>query len=66
VLPRRSWGVPAIAIDTSAGIQRLRGTSAATLSRSLWTRGLWLVALELLVVRPLVQFEFDLRLLACL
>ena len=34
-----------------AGLQRLRGKPVAELSHFLWTRGLWLVFLELTVVR---------------
>jgi uncharacterized membrane protein len=41
-----------------AGLQRLRGKPVAELSHFLWTRGLWLVFLELTVVRGLVAFSF--------
>jgi uncharacterized membrane protein len=47
-----------------AGLQRLRGKPVAELSHFLWTRGLWLVFLELTVVRGLVEFNFNLMLLA--
>ncbi len=50
----------------SAGLQRLRGKPTAELAHFLWTRGLWLVFLELTVVRGLVQFNFHLSLLAML
>jgi len=49
---------------TSTGIQALRGVSRPALTRFLWTRGLWLVCLELTVVRLLVWFNWDLSLLA--
>ena len=51
---------------TSTGLQALRGVSRASLTRFLWTRGLWLVFLELTVVRALVYFNVDPSLLASL
>lgn len=44
----------------STGIQALRGVSRSELSRFLWTRGLWLVFLELVVVRSLMWFNWNL------
>lgn len=44
---------------TGAYLQLARGTSKAELSRFLWTRGLWLMLLELTVVRCAVAFNFD-------
>lgn len=51
---------------TSARLQALRGVPLPDLSRFLWTRGLFLVALELLVLRPLIWFNLDPRLIALL
>lgn len=51
---------------TSSGIQRLRGTSAADLSRFLWTRGLWLIFLELTVVRMAIWWSASPAMLAML
>jgi uncharacterized membrane protein len=48
----------------STGIQALRGVSRPDLTRFLWTRGLWLVFLELTVVRTLVWFNWNLSMLA--
>jgi uncharacterized membrane protein len=45
----------------SAGFQRERGTSVPSLSRFLWTRGLALVFIELVVVRLIVSFNVDLH-----
>jgi uncharacterized membrane protein len=39
---------------TSAGLQKLRGTSAPALARFLLTRGLFLVVFEMVVVAPLI------------
>ena len=44
---------------TAASFQEMRGRSKAELSRLLVTRGLWLVAIELFVLRPLVFFNFN-------
>lgn len=43
----------------SAGFQRLRGTSVPALSRFLWTRGLALILIELVVVRMVTSFNVD-------
>jgi uncharacterized membrane protein len=43
---------------TAACFQSLRGTPRAQLSRLLLTRGAWLIALELVVLRPVVLFNF--------
>ena len=43
---------------TAASFQDMRGRSKAQLSRLLVTRGLWLIAIELIVLRPLVFFNF--------
>src|SRR4029078_8321475 len=43
---------------TAASFQEMRGRTKAELSRLLITRGLWLVAIELIVLRPLVFFNF--------
>ena len=45
----------------SAGLQRQRGTSAPALSRFLWTRGLALILIELVVVRMVTSFNVDLK-----
>jgi uncharacterized membrane protein len=50
----------------SAHLQLQRGLSKAALTRFLISRGLFLVALELLVLRPLIWFQLDLRLAAFL
>jgi uncharacterized membrane protein len=47
-----------------AGLRRLRGVPIAEQSRLLWTRGLWLVAVEIVVLRMLVWFNADFRFLA--
>ena len=44
---------------TGAYLQLSRGKTKAELSRFLWTRGLWLMLLELTVVRCAVAFNFD-------
>lgn len=43
---------------TSACFQEMRGMPKEKLSRFLVTRGAWLIALELVVLRPLVFFNF--------
>jgi uncharacterized membrane protein len=43
---------------TAASFQEMRGRSKTHLSRFLVTRGVWLVAIELIVLRPLVFFNF--------
>ena len=43
----------------SAGFQRLRGTPIPKLSRFLWTRGLFLIFMELTVVRTLMYFDVN-------
>ena len=47
-----------------AGLLKMRGKPAGDLARWLWTRGLWLVFLELTVVRTLVWFNWHPSLLA--
>jgi uncharacterized membrane protein len=49
-----------------AGLQRLRGKPVPELSHFLWTRGLWLVFLELTLIRGLVSFNLHLSMLAFL
>ncbi len=44
---------------TSVCFQEMRGKSKAQLSTFLVTRGLWLVAIEVVVLRPLVFFNFN-------
>src|SRR5215211_1850250 len=46
---------------TGAYLQFARGKSKGELSRFLLTRGLWLVMLEVTVIRVLVTFNFDIR-----
>ena len=43
----------------SAGFQRQRGTSISALSKFLWTRGLALIFIELVLVRLLASFNVD-------
>ena len=50
---------------TSVSFQEMRGRSKAQLSRFLITRGLWLIALELVVLRPLLFFNFRYAELLC-
>jgi uncharacterized membrane protein len=45
----------------AAGLRLARGGSKAELSRYLVTRGLWLIAVELVVMRLAMNFTFDLR-----
>src|SRR3954468_6359196 len=44
---------------TGAYFQEMRGKSKGDLSRFLVTRGLWLVFVELVVVRVVIMFNFD-------
>ena len=46
------------------GLRRLRGVPVSELSRFALTRGLWLMAMELFVVRPLSWFNVDIAFLA--
>jgi uncharacterized membrane protein len=46
---------------TGAYLQLLRGKSKAELSRFLITRGLWLIVLELTIIRVIVWFNVDFR-----
>ncbi len=48
----------------SARLQLQRGMSRAELTSYLWQRGLFLVALEVVVLRPLIWFHLDYSLLA--
>jgi uncharacterized membrane protein len=45
----------------AAGLRLARGGSKAELSRYLVTRGLWLIAVEVVVMRLAMNFTFDLR-----
>jgi uncharacterized membrane protein len=45
----------------SAGFQRQRGTSIPALSRFLWTRGVALILIELVLVRLFTSFNLDLH-----
>ena len=51
---------------TGAYLQLARGKSRADLSRFLVTRGIWLIVLEVTLVRLGVTFSFDVRMLAFL
>jgi uncharacterized membrane protein len=44
---------------TGAYFQEMRGKSKSDLSKFLLSRGLWLIALELFVLRPILMFNFD-------
>jgi uncharacterized membrane protein len=46
------------------GLRQLRGAPVADLSRFCLTRGLWLMAMELFVIRPLSWFNLDIAFLA--
>ena len=45
----------------SAGLQRQRGTSVPALSKFLWTRGLVLILIELVIVRVVTSWNVDSR-----
>ena len=45
----------------SAGFQRQRGTSVPALSKFLWTRGIALIFIELVLVRMVTSFNVDLH-----
>jgi uncharacterized membrane protein len=49
---------------TGAYFQTLRGKPTSSLSRFLWTRGLWLIFLELTVLRLVIFFNVDVLTLA--
>lgn len=49
---------------TGAYFQELRGKPKADLSRFLFTRGLWFVFVELVVLRVVIMFNFDFAVLA--
>lgn len=57
---------PAFVLLAGLGVslRGLRGTPAADLRHFLWTRGLWLVVLEIVVFRVLIWFNLDLSFLA--
>jgi uncharacterized membrane protein len=44
---------------TGAYFQEMRGKSKSQLSKFLVSRGLWLIAVELVVLRPIIMFNFD-------
>lgn len=51
---------------TSVYLQRIRGKSPKVLSSFLWKRGLWLILLELTVIRTSVFYSLDYRFLGFL
>ena len=50
---------------TAVSFQETRGRSKAGLSKFLMARGLWLIAIELVVLRPLILFNFHYAELLC-
>ena len=48
----------------SVGLKQVRGTPGPSLTRFLWTRGLWLVVLEVAFFRYLIWTNFDMSFLA--
>jgi uncharacterized membrane protein len=56
----------ALLAGLGVGLRRIRGATAGDVSWFLFTRGLWLVVLELTLFRTIVWFNVDLRLLAFL
>jgi uncharacterized membrane protein len=50
---------------TAVSLKETRGGSKAGLSKFLVARGLWLIALELLILRPLILFNFNYGELLC-
>jgi uncharacterized membrane protein len=56
----------ALLAGLGVGLRRLRGATAGQVSWFLFTRGLWLVALELTLFRVIVWFNLDLSFLAFL
>jgi uncharacterized membrane protein len=44
---------------TGSYFQEMRGKSKSELSKFLLSRGLWLIAVELFVLRPIIMFNFD-------
>jgi uncharacterized membrane protein len=51
---------------TSAYLQFARGKSKGKLSRFLVTRGFWLIVIEVMIIKLLVAFTFDIRLVGML
>jgi uncharacterized membrane protein len=45
----------------SAYLQKMRGKTTPDLSRFLWTRGLWLIVVEVFVLHALIWFSLDFR-----
>ena len=56
----------ALLAGLGVGLRRIRGATAGDVSWFLFTRGLWLVVLELTLFRTIVWFNVDFRLLAFL